>query len=262
MFAAIATGVGLVAVILGTLFTSKAAFFVLVAAAVLIAQWELYRGLASHGARPAESLGLVAGALLLVAAAIGGSGALGFALTMSVLATFAWFATEPDHARAMESVAATLYGLVYVPLLGSFVVLLRSLPHGPRIVICYIGAVALYDIGAYAAGSRFGKRPMAPTVSPHKTWEGLAGATVTVLVVAAVAGPHLPPFTFAGALALAIAVAAVAPLGDLAESLIKRDMGIKDMGSILPGHGGLLDRIDALLLVAPAAYVVVRAIVL
>jgi phosphatidate cytidylyltransferase len=102
---------------------------------------------------------------------------------------------------------------------------------------------------------------MAPSVSPKKTWEGAAGATVLVFVLALALGPVLGPFTAAEAAVLAAIAAVVAPLGDLAESLVKRDLQVKDMGSLLPGHGGVFDRIDALLMVAPAAYWFVRTVV-
>jgi phosphatidate cytidylyltransferase len=102
---------------------------------------------------------------------------------------------------------------------------------------------------------------MAPSVSPKKSWEGALGATVFVFIAALIGGPFMPPFTLGSALAVAAVVAVASPLGDLAESLIKRDLGVKDMGTILPGHGGVLDRIDSLLLVAPVFYWLIRVVV-
>src|SRR5207245_7718130 len=111
-----------------------------------------------------------------------------------------------------------------------------------------------YDIAAYAFGSAWGSRPLAPTVSPRKSWEGVLGGTVVALAVAAAAVPNiLKYFSTTQAIGLAIVVVVFAPLGDLIESLIKRDLGVKDMGSVLPGHGGVRDRVDSVLLVAPAA---------
>jgi len=258
---AIATGLILAGLILGTLFTSRLAWFAVVAAAVLLAQWELYRALEGRGYRPALHLGMAAGVVLLIGSYLGGTGALSFGLTMTVLATLGWFIPDARRPGVADRVAATLLGVVYVPFMGAHVVLMRDLPDGIAVTICYIGMVAFYDIGAYAAGSLFGKHLMAPSVSPKKTWEGAAGATVVVFVLAVALGPVLGPFTAAGSVVLAAIVAIVAPLGDLAESIVKRDLQVKDMGSLLPGHGGVFDRIDALLMVAPAAYWFVRTVV-
>jgi phosphatidate cytidylyltransferase len=114
------------------------------------------------------------------------------------------------------------------------------------------------DIGSYFVGRSFGKRKLAPVVSPNKTVEGLVGGAVVALVAALVVGVAIEPFTVGRALLLALAVIVIAPFGDLAESMIKRDLGIKDMGAIVAGHGGVLDRIDAYLFVLPAAYLAFR----
>lgn len=244
-----------------TLFTSRPAFFALAAAAILSAQRELYRALAAAGHGPAEPLGLAAGLGMLLGAYYRGPGALSFVLAMSVIATFLWFLADEQRDGAMRGIGATLLGLVWVPFLGAHVTLMRNLPDGPAITISYIGLAALYDVTAYAAGVFFGKHRMAPSVSPKKSWEGAAGATLFVVVLAALVGPHVGPFTLRTALALALVTAVVAPIGDLAESQLKRDLGIKDMGGVLPGHGGVMDRIDSLVLVAPAAYWLVRWLV-
>ena len=216
--------------------------------------------MSAHGLNPASTLGVVAGGVLLVGAYERGTVALSIGLTMTVLATFLWFLAGTDRERVGGSIAATLFGVVYVPFLGAHVVMMRSLHHGAAITICYLGLTAFYDIGAYAFGSLFGHHLIAPEISPKKSWEGAIGATFFISIVALAAGPFIRPFGLWSALTLAIAVAILAPLGDFAESLIKRDLDVKDMGSILPGHGGLLDRIDALLFVAPAAFWLARAI--
>jgi phosphatidate cytidylyltransferase len=250
----------LAGLIFGTLFTSRPAFFVLVASAVLISLAEFYRALRARGEATADVLGIAAGALLLGGAYVRGPSALSFGIVMTLLATLLWYMLEPEGAIA--GVAATMLGVVYIPFLAAHVVMMSRLAHGPALTIGYIGLVAFYDIGAYAFGVWRGRHPMAPSVSPKKSWEGAIGATAFIVVVAALAGPHIGPFTLRSAVLLALVTAVVAPLGDLAESLIKRDLDIKDMGNLLPGHGGVFDRIDSLLMVAPAAYWLMRTVVL
>jgi len=234
---------------------------VLVAAAVLAAQAEFYRALRTRGFHPAEMLGLAAGAVLLVGAYHRGTTALSFVLTMTVIASFLWFLADAKRERVTENLAVTLLGVVYVPFLGAHVILMTGLPHGAAITICYIGLVALNDVGAFATGVLFGRHQMAPNISPKKSWEGAIGATVLMFLLALIVGPLIAPFTIWTSLGLASVVTVIAPLGDLASSALKRDIDIKDWGSVLPGHGGLLDRIDALLLVAPAAYWLIRVAV-
>jgi len=255
----IVTGLLLAGLVFGTLFTSRVAWFVVVSTAVLLAQHELYRAFTHRALRPAWKLGGAIGAALLASAFAGSSTALTFALSVSVAAALLWFLADPERSEVSERLSTTLFGVLYVPFLGAHFVLLRDLEHGPAITIAVIGLTAFYDIAAFTTGSLAGRRPFAPSVSPRKTIEGAAGATVFIFVLALFVGPFIEPFTAASAAALAAVVAVAAPLGDLAESLLKRDLGIKDMGGILPGHGGLLDRIDALLYVAAPAYWVVRA---
>ncbi len=256
--AAIATGLLLAGLIFGTILTSRLAWFLVVATAVLVAQHELYRAMRERAFAPAALLGSAAGLVLLLGAYSRGATALSFGLTMTVLATFLWFLAGEQRGGSGSSIAVTLFGVLYVPFLGAHVVLMRDLPFGIGITLCFIGLTAFYDIGAYASGSFFGKHLIAPEISPKKSWEGAAGATLFVLVTALIVGPLIQPWTTVGSVLMAAAVAVLAPMGDLAESLIKRDLGVKDMGSLLPGHGGVLDRIDSLLFVAPAAYWLAR----
>jgi phosphatidate cytidylyltransferase len=147
-----------------------------------------------------------------------------------------------------------MLGVAYVPLLAAFAVLLLTRPDGVGLVITLIGGVAAYDTLAYFAGRAFGRRRIAPSISPGKTIEGTIGATLGTVVVMAFAAPRLGPWDIGQAAILGAAVCVMAPLGDLFESLLKRDLGIKDTGVLLPGHGGALDRIDAILFCAPAVY--------
>jgi phosphatidate cytidylyltransferase len=259
---AIITGLALAGLLFGTIFWRPAAFFVLVAVVLLIAQYELYQVLSSRGFRPATGLGLAGGALMLSGAYWRGTQALSFGMVLTLVGAFLWYLVDPMREKAATNIGVTMLGVLYVPMLGAHAVLMRKLPHGIALTIAFIGVVALYDIGAYASGSFFGKHKIAPSVSPSKTWEGAAGATVFILALALLIGPHLGPLDVGSSLLLAAAAAITAPLGDLVESMLKRDLDVKDMGNLLPGHGGALDRIDALLFSAPAAYWIFRAVVL
>jgi phosphatidate cytidylyltransferase len=259
---AIATGLGLAGLVFGTLFWRPAAWFVLVAVVLLLAQYELYSVLAKRGYRPAIPLGLAGGAVVLAGAYWRGTQALSFGVVLTLIGAFLWFFVDANRERVARSIAATILGVVYVPMLGAHAILMRSLPDGIELTIAFIAAVALYDVGAYASGSFFGKHKIAPAVSPSKTWEGAAGATIFVFFMALIIGPHLGPLDLGSSALLAGASALLSPIGDLAESMIKRDLDVKDMGTIFPGHGGALDRVDALLFVAPAVYWLYRIVVL
>ena len=258
---AIVTGLSLAGLVFGTLYWRAGAFVVLAAAAILLAQYEFYGALARRGYRPARELGLAGGVVILSGAFWRGPQALSFGLVLTLVGSFLWFLVEQHRDGVVTNIAVTILGVVYVPMLGAHAILIQNLPHRVSLELAFIAAVAFYDIGAYASGSFFGKHKIAPTVSPSKTWEGAAGATVFVFVLALLIGPHLRGLDLASSAALAAAAAVLAPLGDLSESMLKRDLGTKDMGSLLPGHGGALDRIDALLFVAPAAYWLFRAVV-
>lgn len=257
---AIAVGLVLAGLVFGTLFWRPGAFFVLAAAAILLAQYEFYGAVARRGYRPATALGIAGGAVVLAGAFWRGPQALSFGIVLTLVGSFLWFLLEQNRANVTTNIAVTVMGVVYIPMLGAHAVLIRGLPDGIALELAFIGAAAFYDVGAYASGSFFGKHKIAPAVSPSKTWEGAIGATVFVFVTALLIGPHLGPLDVGSSALLALAASVLAPLGDLFESMIKRDLDTKDMGTLLPGHGGALDRIDALLFVAPAAYWVFRIV--
>jgi phosphatidate cytidylyltransferase len=127
--------------------------------------------------------------------------------------------------------------------------------HGVALIACTMALVVANDVGAFLVGSKFGRRPLAANISPGKTVEGVLGGTLLSLAVAGLIIVRVHPFTLAAALLLGVVVAAFAPCGDLLESRVKRQLGVKDMSNLLPSHGGLFDRIDAMLFVLPAAYV-------
>jgi len=259
---AIITGLTLAGLLFGTLFWKPAAFFVLAGSVIMLALQEFYSALSSRGYRPATALGMTGGALVLVGAYWKGPQALSFGLVLTLVGAFLWFLVDPERSNVATNIGVTVLGVVYIPVMGAHAILIRDLPQGIAHEIAFIGAVAFYDIGAYASGSFFGKHKIAPAVSPSKTWEGAAGATAFVFASALLIGPHLGFLELGSAALLALAASVLAPLGDLAESMLKRDLDIKDMGTILPGHGGALDRLDALLFTAPAAYWILRMVVL
>jgi phosphatidate cytidylyltransferase len=178
-------------------------------------------------------------------------------LLVLVLGAFAWHLADRRRTDVVRSAATTVLFGLWIGFLASFAVLLVDRPDGVVLVLTVIGAAVVTDIGGFAAGVRFGRHRIAPHVSPNKTWEGLAGG----LLAAAVAGAVLLPLALAGAgpalgALTGAAIALAAFLGDLAESLVKRDLGVKDLGTVLPGHGGVLDRVDGILFALPVGYLV------
>jgi phosphatidate cytidylyltransferase len=190
-----------------------------------------------------------------------GPDALSLGLLVTVLGTMIWRLGDGPAGFQRDLTAATLIA-VYVPFLAGFAALLAAAPgDGHLRVLVTLVAVVLSDTGGYAAGVSLGKHPMAPSVSPKKSWEGFAGS-----VTAAAAGSALLIWLLFdvapwwGAL-FGVAVSCAAVLGDLAESMIKRDLGVKDMSNLLPGHGGLMDRLDSILFAVPTAYLLLAMFV-
>jgi phosphatidate cytidylyltransferase len=250
--AAIGVGVGLVIVVLGSL-VWRPAFLVVIAVAASVGIWEMARAVRADDAAP-PLVPLFAGGLLMTGLAwYAGPDALSLGLLVTVLAALVWRLADGPAGYQRDMTAATLIA-VYVPFLLGFAVLLAKPDDGGWRVLVTLAAVVLSDTGGYAFGVFLGKHPMAPSVSPKKSWEGFGGS----LVAAAVGSALLLSLLFDVALwwgalfGVALAVAAV--LGDLAESMIKRDLGIKDMSNLLPGHGGLMDRLDSILFAVPVAY--------
>jgi phosphatidate cytidylyltransferase len=251
--AAIAVGLSLGALIAASLLVWRPAFVGLVTAAVLVGVVELTRALTAGRFR-APLIPLLIGALAMegLAWSRGATGlVVGFLLT--VLAVVLWRLADGPTGYLKDAASGVLVA-VYVPLLAGFAVLLLVPDDGVARVLAFIATVVASDVGGYAAGVLFGKHPMAPSISPKKSWEGFAGSVTGCMLVAT------PILVFAldapwwGGLVFGAAIAVSATIGDLGESLIKRDLGIKDMGNLLPGHGGLMDRLDSLLPSAALAY--------
>ena len=264
MPAAVITGAVLLAAALISIALSKTAFAVVVGIVVLLAQAELYVTMQRRGYQPASALGLVIGGLMLAGAYLRHEPAMLFLTGLALVLSFLWYMAGPPKSRSgiVGHIGATLLGIVYVPLFASFVLVMLAMPWGRAFTLAVLGLTFLYDTAAFVIGSFWGSRPLAPAISPRKSWEGVFGATVVTFAMSIALLPSIAPIepSVVSAVGLALVVAVFAPLGDLAESALKRDLGVKDMGNVLPGHGGVLDRIDSVLFVAPAVFYFLRLI--
>jgi CDP-diglyceride synthetase len=238
---------------------------VLATVVVTFAAGESFGVLRRAGYHPATLLGLVGTISLMVGAYSKGIAALPLVLVLITVFTLVWYLFGIERGSPVAGTAATLMTVGWVSLLGSYAGLLlapSSFPnrHGIAFLLGAIIATVANDIGALVIGGWLGSRPLAPTISPNKTWEGLFGGAVFSILVSTVVVGSIHPWSPSNAALLGVVVAVVAPIGDLCESLLKRDLRLKDMGTLLPGHGGVLDRVDALLFVLPATYYLVRAL--
>ncbi|MCW2779407.1 MAG: phosphatidate cytidylyltransferase [Frankiales bacterium] len=259
--AAIGVGVGLGLLVTVPLFSPYRWLFigVLVAAASL-GTYEIVSALRRLGAAPPMVPLVVGGATMLVLAYTSGSEPLFLALALTVLACLVWRLADPAEGY-LRDVAAAAFTATYVPFLMGFAALLTQGPDGPRRVTAFVATVVCSDVGGYTAGVLFGKHPMAPSVSPKKSWEGFCGSLLACAVAGAVFFATLFDANPLLGVVYGLAVVGTATLGDLGESMVKRDIGIKDMGDLLPGHGGLMDRLDSLLPTAPVAWLLLTAFV-
>jgi CDP-diglyceride synthetase len=231
----------------------------LVAVLVTLAAGETLAALRRSGARPAAPVALLAPPALMVAAYLRGVGELPIVLAAALLLSWFWFLFDPARRAPTAALGATVLVIGWVGLLAAFAAALLApgtfpARHGLAVLVAAVLLAIGNDVGAYAVGSRFGRHKLAPVISPGKTWEGLAGGVVLTLLLAAFVASRIYPLDLERAMQLGLVVCVLAPLGDLAESMLKRDLGLKDMGDLLPAHGGVLDRIDSLLFVLPVAY--------
>jgi phosphatidate cytidylyltransferase len=255
------TGVALVAVFGIILFLFKARGAVALVSVVLaFAVFEFFTALRQRGFQPAILPGALATLILPVVAFNKGAEGLLIALVLTTLTTLLWFLFGVVRDRPAVNIAVTVMGVLMIGLLGGVSGLMLRAPNGLGIFVSAILVTAAYDIFGYFVGANLGQRPLAPDISPNKTVEGLAGGMVGAIIAAILIGVvSVKPWTSTTlALSLGIVVAIMAPLGDLTESMIKRDLGLKDMGTILPGHGGVLDRIDAMIFSIPAVFFLAR----
>lgn len=253
--AAIGVGLGLGAVIIAALFVVKAVFVGVIVVAVVIGLWELTARLKERKGIHAPLVPLaVGGTAMVIAGYVRDTEGAWVAVALTALAVLAWRMTQPPEGY-LRDVTAGVFAAFYVPFLATFVALLLSADDGPRRVLTFLVLTVVSDTGAYAIGWRFGSHKLAPRISPGKTREGLIGAVTFAMAAGALCMQFMiDDGTWWQGLLLGLAVAASATLGDLGESMIKRDLGIKDMGTLLPGHGGIMDRLDSLLPTAPVVW--------
>jgi phosphatidate cytidylyltransferase len=267
--AAIAVGVGLGAYVVLTLLFWRFGFVLLIALALALGSVELFTALRRKGMVAAIVPIVVGSVAIAIGSYLAGrqtppvfstTSVLLAALALTVLASLVW--RMPGGAESyVRDAAASMLIVGYVPLLGSFAALLLAPQDGVARTVTFLLVVVMNDTGGYVAGVLFGRHPMAPRISPKKSWEGFVGSVVfgtAAAVAMTVLGLHAP---FWVGLVLGVTLVAVATCGDLIESMIKRDLGIKDMSSFLPGHGGVMDRLDSLLLAAPVAWLIMYLLV-
>ena len=259
--AAIGVGLLLGAAVIGSLLTVRYLFIVIIAAAIAVGTIEL-TGVLRRAANIRIALVpvLVGGqAMVWLAWPFGREGAL-TAFILTVLLCLLW--RLPGGADGyLRDISASIFASAYLPLFGAFAAMLVLPPDGVGRVLTFMIGVVASDTGGYIAGVLGGKRPMAPSISPKKTWEGFAGSLIAGVIAGALTlSLMLDGHPWQGVL-FGVAIVLTATLGDLVESLIKRDLGVKDMGNMLPGHGGLMDRLDSLLPSAVVSWLLLSAFV-
>lgn len=255
---AIASGVLLVGLLIGAVLWHPAAWAALVTILALIGILEAARVFREADAPVATAPVVVALFVIILGAYQAGHAGQAVGAVTLFVAAILWELADSERRDVFRKVAATLLLGLWVPFLASFAVLLaRTEPDAWVATLATVGAAATNDVGAYAVGTKFGQRKLAPSVSPGKTWEGVVGGLALTALLAVVILPFLGRahlFDPLSALVFAVVVSVAGVLGDLTESVLKRDLGVKDIGGIIPGHGGVLDRMDAILLALPTGY--------
>jgi phosphatidate cytidylyltransferase len=258
--AALAVSLVLGGLVILTLFTVKATFLLYVGIIVGIGLWELAHALRSRDIHvPLVPIAVGGTAMVTLAYWTQPKWALG-ALALSAIGVLGW-RLRGGAGGYVRDVTAGIFTLMYLPLMATFVALMLVEPDGSRRALIFVVLTVCSDTGGYLAGILVGKHPLVPTISPKKTWEGLGGSIVLCLAAGAIMVPQLLDGQVWQGLVLGVAAVAASTLGDLAESMIKRDLEIKDMGHLLPGHGGIMDRIDSLLVMAPVVWLLLALFV-
>lgn len=253
--AAVTSAVVLVGLLAGSLLVVQPLFVVLVGLIALIGVWELAGAFArvdTHLTVVPLYLGSVG---MMTCAWMLGAEAIAIALYLTVFSCIVWRLAEQSAHSRISDIMSSIFTAVYVPFLAAFVVLILRTHSSAAVIGTYVTITALNDLGGWAAGVLFGKHPMAPRLSPKKSWEGFAGSILSCVAGGIACFVALGASWWWGIIA-GISACLVGTLGDLTESLIKREVGLKDMSRVVPGHGGMLDRVDSLLMTAPIFHVI------
>ncbi|MEO6586360.1 MAG: phosphatidate cytidylyltransferase [Knoellia sp.] len=251
--AAIGVGVGLALLVIASLAFRRDAFLVVLVAAMAIGAWEMRRALRQAGI-DVPLVPVVIGAISMVLAAFyRGPEALVLTFGLTCIGVLVWRVADGLDG-AIGDIGGAFFVALYPCFLGGFAALLLAPDDGHLRIVFFVLVTVASDIGGYAFGVFLGKHPMAPSLSPKKSWEGFAGSAFTCAVVGAVSIATLLDGDWWKGMVIGAVVAAAATIGDLIESSIKRDLGIKDMGTLLPGHGGLMDRLDSLVVCVPVVW--------
>ncbi len=257
---ALAIGLAMGAIVLVTLYTAKPVFLAVVVLAIVVGVHEFSRALASKAINaPFIPLALGSTAILCTSYAVGRH-AMTAAMLFTIPLLVAWRVVQGSDGLVAD-LSASLLVLLYLGFLAGFCGLMLAGHDGDRRVTCFVATVVASDSGGYATGVLFGRHLLAPRISPKKSWEGLIGSTIMCASVGVILCTSLLHTQWWQGVVFGVAVMTSATLGDLGESMVKRDLGVKDMGNLLPGHGGILDRLDSLLPTAPVAWALLAAFV-
>jgi phosphatidate cytidylyltransferase len=251
LVAAIGAGLVLVALVLVSLFTVKWLFAVVAAVALMIAVNEFHSAMANRGIRLNTNALYVGVAAVTLCSYLGGAVWLVGSMGLLVVALI-FLRLRQGTDGYVRDTSASIFVAAYLPLMIGFAMLMLRADNGPARIVAFIALTVASDIGGYVAGVLFGRHPIAPAISPKKSWEGLIGSLLLESVVGALLFYYVFDAPWWQGVIVGIVMTIVATLGDFAESAIKRDLGVKDMGTIVPGHGGMMDRLDSLL---PNAFV-------
>lgn len=257
---AVGSAVVFAVLFLAVAFLSNWALIGFIAIVMVIGMLEVDAALRTVDLRPPTAVVLVGGLVMLVGAFVYGPIGQFAGLAMTFFGVLVWSLADTDDTKPLRSAGGALLIAMWIPFLASFLALLLRRDGGEWYVVITVALTAASDIAAYAFGSQLGRHKLAPAVSPGKTWEGFVGGVFATMLVAGIGAPLLVDTLSIGrAVALGALIAVVATVGDLAESAVKRSLGIKDLGNLLPGHGGMMDRVDAMLFTLPVAHLVLLA---
>lgn len=250
---AVGVGVGLAAIVLGSVYTYRPLFIPVLLFFGGVALKELTGGFKARDINvPLLPVG-IGSAAMLIAAFTNGTYGLTIALALTVVVTLIWRMKDGSEGYVRDA-TASIFTTVYLPFLAAFTMLMLAPDDGAHRIVVFIAVTVASDIGGFFVGAYLGKHKIAPNISPKKTWEGFTGSALTCMAVGAWLMIWLLDAQWWQGVIIGACVVLTATLGDLVESMIKRDLGLKDLGTMLPGHGGVMDRLDSLLITAPVVW--------